>query len=201
MEIHGDLAGNSPGRKHGVEVLNKSAIVLTCAVWEAYCEDLAGEAIDHLVAHVKSSRVLPKALRKAIAAELEGDKNELAVWALAGGGWKKILKARLADITKRRNRSWNTPKSKNIDALFEEAVGLVEVSSSWRWHNVNPSTARTKLDGYVTLRGDIAHRSKAADSIKKSAATGFLKHAERLVIATDGHVNDELVKVCGVPLF
>jgi hypothetical protein len=49
MEIHGDLAGDTPGRKHGVEVLNKSAIVLMCAIWEAYCEDLAAEAVEHLV--------------------------------------------------------------------------------------------------------------------------------------------------------
>jgi hypothetical protein len=109
MEIHGDLAGDTPGRKHGVEVLNKSAIVLMCAVWEAYCEDLAAEAVDHLVTNAKDASALPKALRKTIAAELQGDKNELAVWGLAGDGWKAILQARLCDITERRNRSLIPP--------------------------------------------------------------------------------------------
>jgi hypothetical protein len=201
MEIHGDLAGDTPGRKHGVEVLNKSAIVLMCAVWEAYCEDLAAEAVEHLVRHAKDATALPKALRKTIAIELQSDKNDLAVWSLAGSGWKKVLRARLVEITERRNRSLNTPKSKNIDSLFEEAVGVPEVSASWHWHNVSASTARDKLDGYVTQRGDVAHRSKAVSSIKKSHATGFVKHAERLVEATDEHVDAELAAVCGVGLF
>ena len=201
MEIHGDLAGDTPGRKHGVEALNKSAIVLMCAVWEAYCEDLAAEAVQHLVVHVEDATTLPKALRKTIAVELRGDKNDLAVWALAGSGWKKILRARLLDITERRNRSLNTPKAENIDSLFEEALGLRDISESWRWHNVTASTGRSKLDGYVAQRGDVAHRSKAASSIKKSHATGFIKHAERLVEATDERVNAELAAVCGVALF
>jgi hypothetical protein len=121
MEIHGDLAGDTLGCKHGVEVLNKSAIVLMCAVWEAYCEDLAAEAVEHLVSHAKDATALPGALRKTIAAELESDKNDLAVWSLAGDGWKTILRSRLVDITERRNRSLNTPKSENINSLFEEA--------------------------------------------------------------------------------
>ena len=158
MEIHGDLAGDAPGRKRGVEVLNKSAIVLMCAVWEAYCEDLAAEAVEHLVDHAEDATALPEALLKTIAAELESDKNDLAIWRLAGDGWKTILRSRLADITKRRNRSLNTPKSANIDALFEEAVGLAKVSASWQWRNVTAAKARTKLDGYVNQRGDVAHR-------------------------------------------
>lgn len=201
MEIHGDLAGDAPGRKRGVEVLNKSAIVLMCAVWEAYCEDLAAEAVEHLVVHAEDATALPKALLKTIAAELESDKSDLAIWGLAGDGWKTILRSRLADITKRRNRSLNTPKSGNIDALFEEAVGLAKVSASWQWHNVTAAKARTKLDGYVTQRGDVAHRSRAASSIKKSHATGFVKHAERLVDATDCHISTQLEAACGVPLF
>jgi hypothetical protein len=41
IEIHKELAGTGPGYKHGVAVLNKSAVVLTSAVWEAFCEDLS----------------------------------------------------------------------------------------------------------------------------------------------------------------
>jgi hypothetical protein len=201
MEIHGDLAGDAPGRKRGVEVLNKSAIVLMCAVWEAYCEDLAAEAVEHLVLHAESALALPKALLKAVARELEKDENDLAVWGLAGDGWKAILRSRLVDITERRNRSLNTPKAGNIDSLFEEAVGITKVSGSWYWQNVTPAKARTKLDGYVNQRGDVAHRSKAAASIKKSHATGFIKHAERIVDATDRHVNVRIGEACGVPLF
>jgi hypothetical protein len=201
MKIHEDLTGGTPGRKRGVEVLNKSAIVLMCAVWEAYCEDLAAEAVEHLVKHANGPTQLPKGLLKLIATELKADKNELAVWGLAGTGWRKTLRVRLASITARRNRTLNTPKANNIDLLFTEAVGLPDVSKSWRWHTVSVSKARAKLDEYVELRGSIAHRAKAADAIKKSHVSGFIAHAERLVNATDDWVNAQLAAACGTPLF
>src|SRR6266404_6762364 len=45
LEIHADLAGPAPGRKFGVEVLNKSAVVLICAFWEAFVEVIVAEAL------------------------------------------------------------------------------------------------------------------------------------------------------------
>ena len=44
--FHGNVAGNTQGRKYGVEVLNKAVVVFVCAAWEAYCEDILLEAID-----------------------------------------------------------------------------------------------------------------------------------------------------------
>lgn len=43
-EIHGEVAGAGPGRKWGVEILNRAAMVFVCAAWEAYVEDVALEA-------------------------------------------------------------------------------------------------------------------------------------------------------------
>ena len=43
-EIHEEVAGPGRGRKHGVEVLNRAALVFISASWEAYVEDLAIEA-------------------------------------------------------------------------------------------------------------------------------------------------------------
>lgn len=48
LEIHGQIAGDAPGRKYRLEVLNKSAVVLITAFWEAYCEDIAAESLLHL---------------------------------------------------------------------------------------------------------------------------------------------------------
>jgi hypothetical protein len=201
IEIHEELAGAGPGYKHGVEVLNKSAVVLTSAVWEAFCEDLASEAVDHLVAKLSDPAKLPKALRKRIASELETDKDELAVWDLAKSGWKAVLKSRAQSIADERARALNTPKTRNIAELFEDAVGLSKVTSAWSWKGMNPAQAGEKLDRLVTLRGDIAHRSKAADKIKKSTATDFMEHVGRLVESTDNYVNNEIQKICGKPLF
>lgn len=201
IEIHEDLTGAGPGYKHGVEVLNKSAVVLTSACWEAFCEDLAAEAVDHLVAELSDPKRLPKALLKRIAAELEADKNELAVWDLAKGGWKSILKNRAKTIADERARALNTPKTRNIAKLFEDAVGLTKLTSSWSWKGISADQAGDKLDRFVTLRGDIAHRSKAAAKIKKGTATDFMEHVGRLVERTDDYVNKETKRICGKALF
>jgi len=48
LEVHRDLGGSGRGRRRRLEVLNKSAIVLLYAFWEAYCEDIAAEGLNHL---------------------------------------------------------------------------------------------------------------------------------------------------------
>jgi hypothetical protein len=54
LDLHQRVGGDSRGRRYGLEVLNKSAIVLITAFWEAYCEDLAAEGLEHIVKHAKS---------------------------------------------------------------------------------------------------------------------------------------------------
>src|SRR6266567_9089709 len=66
LEIHKYFGGDAKGRRFRLEVLNKSAIVLITAIWEAYCEDLAAEALQHLVKYAPNSTVLPKELKKRI---------------------------------------------------------------------------------------------------------------------------------------
>jgi len=197
LDIHRELAGDGPGKKHGVEVLNKSAVVLMCAAWEAYCEDIAAEAIDHLVNHAANASKLPKELRKQIARELERDLDNLAVWRLADDSWRQLLQARTQTLADERNRNLNTPKTANIRSLFRDAIGLPNVPSAWYWQKMSAVQAAEKLDSYVTLRGDIAHRSKAAATIKKSHASKFGEHVKRLVEKTDCYINYQLEKACG----
>jgi len=201
LAIHSELAGETPGKKHGVEVLNKSAIVLMCAVWEAYCEDIAAEAVEHLIQHAADASRLPKTLRKNIARELKNDLDESAVWKLADGGWKKHLGTRTEAMTEERNRKLNSPKTSNIKDLFDTAIGLPDVPSAWYWAGISAEQAAKKLDKYVSLRGDIAHRARGAENIKKSKVWDFAKHVEHLVEKTDAYINDELRKTCGKKLF
>jgi hypothetical protein len=58
--LHTMVGGSGPGRRHGLEVLHKSAVVLITAYWESYCEDIAAEGLAHIVKHGKSANVLPK---------------------------------------------------------------------------------------------------------------------------------------------
>lgn len=52
-KIHEEIAEPTVGRKAGVEVLNKSAIVLLVACWESYVEELAETAFEILLDRAK----------------------------------------------------------------------------------------------------------------------------------------------------
>lgn len=202
LALHEDKGGTEKGRRYGLEVLNKSAVVLICSYWEAYCEDIASEALAHLIKHAKSPDQLPKILRQVLATELKNDSNQLAVWRLAGSNWRKEIESRFETIKRQRNRKLNTPKSAEIDKLFSEAIGLENVSSSWRWSKkLTIDGARKKLDGFIELRGAIAHRGKASKSVTKAQATDFLSFAKNLAARTGGKVNTFVTQAVGSALW
>ena len=184
--FHSEKGGKGPGRREKrLEVLHKSSIVLTTAIWEAFCEDLAEEAIGHIVKHTDDASKLSKDIRKRVAKEVKDDPNDLAVWSLAGNGWKKHLRDRFDSMREERNRKLNTPKSGPIDELFEKSLGLPGLSSSWYWPGMTAQRARKKLDRFVSLRGEIAHRGAASETCKKGQVEAYLNHVSRIVEKSD----------------
>jgi RiboL-PSP-HEPN len=63
LKFHEALGGNEE-EERGLEVLNKSAIVLITSYWEAYCEDIAEEGLECIVTRAKTADVLPKEIKK-----------------------------------------------------------------------------------------------------------------------------------------
>jgi RiboL-PSP-HEPN len=196
-DIHEQISGKERGRRH-LEVLNKSAIVLLCAIWEAYCEDLADEALRHLLTHLRDPSALPESLRRRIAKELKEDKHELSPWRVAGDGWKGHLRTRLNTLRQTRNIEWNNPKAANVDKFFEDALGIVKISDAWHWWRVSAPMAKHRLDLIVTLRGDIAHRGRSLAYVEKFRVTRALNHVSNLVKVTDAKVTRELKSITGV---
>lgn len=189
LGIHALLGGSKPGRRRKLDALNKAGIVLICAFWEAYCEDLADEALTHLVKNARTPDVLPEPLKKIIASELKADKHELSPWKLAGDGWRKLLLERAAELRAERNRALNTPKADQIRDLFARTIGIPDVTAHWHWKRTTVAQAKKRLDDFVALRGDIAHRgaSSVRPVWKKDVAT-FAKHVTRLVAYTEAPV-------------
>lgn len=58
-EIHTQISGHGPGYKHDVQVLNKSAVVLLVACWEAFIEDLALSAFDEMLEKAVEPDIFP----------------------------------------------------------------------------------------------------------------------------------------------
>jgi RiboL-PSP-HEPN len=189
LELHSLVGGKGVGRRHRLEVLNKSAIVLITAYWEAYCEDIAAEALAHIVKNAKSSAALPNELKKLLAKELKAGLNELEVWKIADSGWKKYLGDRLDLLKERRNWDLNTPKTDQIDKLFLHALGIEKISNSWGWKGMAVAQSSRKLDKYVALRGAIAHRGKGSATVKKSHVSDYFDFVQNLAGRTGGAVN------------
>jgi hypothetical protein len=201
LEIHEALGGTGVGRRHQLEVLNKSALVLLTATWEAYCEDIAAEALEHLIVHAPSPEALPKEVKQVVAKELKGEAHELAMWQLAGDGWRAVLRGRLDRLREQRNRQFNAPKSAGVDELFSKALGLDKVSDAWNWPRMSVAGARKKLDQLVDLRGAIAHRGRGSGHCYKSEVESYFTHVRRLVSKTGGRVNTFVRKATGKGLW
>jgi hypothetical protein len=198
--IHEEISGIGKGRRD-LEVLNKSGIVLLCAIWEAYCEDVADLALHHLLSHLQDPSALPEGLRRQIAKELKEEKHDLSPWWLAGDGWKVHLRDRLTVLRKQRNRQWSNPSATKVDEWFEDALGIVKISDSWHWWRVNTRMARRRLNLVVALRNDIAHRGTTLKYVEKVRVTLALNHVRRVVEATDAKVASELKSMTSVEPF
>ena len=155
VEIHGQISGSGPGRRVNLEVLNKSAIVLLVAAWEAFIEELAKTAFDFLMAEASSPNVFPNKVLALAGRDLRSSRDETKIWDLAGTGWESVLRKHRRAILDRYTGSFNTPRARQVDALFEAMIGLRSASGRWHWPGMSSQKVVRKLDNLVTLRGSI----------------------------------------------
>ena len=158
--------------------------------------------MEHILTHCASSGDLPLEIRKVISKELKNEKNELSVWEVADDKWRSYLTSRLDRMKTERNRRLNNPKSANVDELFEKTLGLKNVSSTWRWSKrLTIKGTRDKLNKFIELRGEIAHRGKSADTVKKAQVIDYRNFIESLAAKTGGKVNSHVKSITGTPLW
>jgi len=191
--FHTNEAGVTQGRKWGVEVLNKAVVVFVTAAWEAYCEDIILEAVEHIRVDATDFSKFPKEVKTPVAAKIINDKNRLSPWRMAGDGWKSVL----VDHAKELVARLNTPKSGKLTTLFAEAIGVKDITHNWRWQNCTIATATSRLDNFITLRGELAHRLKATAAVTKKNGEDFFSHTQLLAEKIDLTVKDHLHALTG----
>jgi hypothetical protein len=195
--IHQRAAGEGPGRKHGVEVLNKAAIVFITACWESYVEDVCLEAFDFILTNATSHDCFPARVRTLASKAIREDLDETKVWLLAGEGWKQILVAHKEVVKAEWLDKLNTPKTAQVNGLFKKMLGLSDLSGSWSWQGMSSQDASSKLDDYIIVRGNIAHRVSHDETVYKDWGTDYLAHVVRLVNATDQAVSSHVASLTG----
>jgi hypothetical protein len=197
-QIHEEVAGNGPGRKHDVEVLNRAAVVLITACWESYVEDVALEGFDYLVNNAPTADKIPGKVQALATQDIVKEKDPAKLWALADTGWRAVLQTHRGTVKQTWVDSLNTPKTKQVDSLFEALLGIRSLSTSWHWKGISAADAQKKLDRYITLRGQIAHRLKHNSTVYKNWSADYLQHVQRLVEKTDDAVAAHIQKQLGV---
>lgn len=100
-----------------------------------------------------------------MARDLADDTNALAAWKLAGDGWRSVLVSRLESLQETHNRKLNTPNTRQIDDFFHRTLGIEKISDSWHWTNMSAHRTAKKLDEYLIVRHEVAHRGNAASTI------------------------------------
>ena len=188
LDIHEKVSGQGRGRKHGVEVLNKSALVLIVACWEAYVEDTIDSALTFMIDNCTDHTVFPKNVLDRVSSGKQGPK----AWDLAGEGWKDALRDNLTGVLSKTTGALNTPRAKQVDELFDKVIGLHNLSSKWTWRHVTADQAIARLDTLITTRGSIAHRVKHSDTVYKKAVRDAVDLITRLAVRTNNEARSHV---------
>jgi hypothetical protein len=191
-KIHQEFAGGGAGRKWGVDVLNRAAIVFVTAIWESFVEDLAAEAFKFLLSNAPDASKIPTKVKDAATKPIFDQKDSRKVWDLADSGWRGVLQSHEAETLRRWLGDFNTPKAAKVDELYEALLGIPGLSKSWSWQNMSADTAKSRLDEYITVRGSIAHRAKHRETVYKDWGTAFLGHVNSIVDKCDNAVAQHL---------
>ena len=188
VRIHELTAGSGPGYKHNVEVLNKSAIVLIVACWEAYVEDLAFCAFDRLLSEISDPKKWPKNVFMLATKEIAKSGAPTRLLELTGDGWVSLLK-RHRDLL---INNLHTPSPKAVDDLFNNLIGLPTLSSAWKWQRRSDESAKKKLLSLLDLRHSIVHKSVAPQKVFKWNVVESIDLINRLALTSSNKVNEYL---------
>ncbi len=188
VEIHTHLTGTGPGRRYDVQVLNKSAILLTVATWESCIEALVKGAAAFMAAELTTPKEVPPRLAAVIASRLKNEKHDGAVWGLADAGWREHIELEASERIKRLN----TPSAQNIDDLIYNTIGLSGLSSRWHWIGCNNKAAIEKLNRLIDTRHEIAHGVAASRSVTKQYVERSTDFVIRLAAISSNRVGEYL---------
>jgi len=174
-------------------ILRNGSMVLFTACWEAFIEDLADAGFKFLSKHAKASSKLPNSVKRHVVKKLNLGKDPLELWLLADTGWKKILKKHGKAIIENWIGPLNTPNSKRIDEMFECLIGLKNLSNQWQWRGMSSQGAKKKLDAYLSVRGQIAHRNLTNRTITTNYVHDYTEFIYRLAVRSNNTVRKHLL--------
>lgn len=188
VEIQEETSLKDAISRKRIDVLNKSSIVLLVASWEAFIEDLAKNAFDHLIKSADTPNVFTKKVLSLSAKKLHESKDRTKLWTFSGNGWKNVLKAHRQKVIDQYIGRLNTPRQTQVDNMFLELIGFKKLSSSWKWRGMPNKNAVNKLENLIKLRGEIAHRVSSSKKVNKNDIVNYAKFISRISVISSNNI-------------
>jgi hypothetical protein len=186
IETHTFYTNNRPGRKN-LGFLTRSAVVMLCAAWERYNEDLLLESIDNICGTINEIGLLNDGIKNTLSQKVKSDRHNNKPIELAGLGWKDVWKNYALDETK----LLNTPKGGQLRELFLTYLGIPDYTRLWTVNN------STEIDRFVSDRGNIAHNGNKASYIRMTKLREYQDLVINNVINIDSTMADEIQRMTG----
>jgi len=186
-DVHFRISGGKPGKK-SLGFLTRSAVIMLCAAWERFNEDLLLEAIDVINRGIKSPNKLPIEVQKTISKKVTGHRHELKTIEMAGDGWKRLWRGFAEEETER----FNTPKQAQLKELFLRYLGVSDFTAFWIPRHVG------KIDKFVEIRGEIAHKGSQAQYVHLRQLQAYIEILRSNAIEIDRNMSLFLTNLIGL---
>lgn len=154
IESHENLNHEGGGRR-GLGHITRSGVLMLCASWELYVEELAIEVAGFLADRANAPTQLPHGAKKELSRYVRGHKHELKPLELAGSGWEQVYVSHVKEVI----GGLNTPKAGPIDENYHKLLGWENASQNW-------TLGTDFINDFVKVRGDIAHRGSDAAYVR-----------------------------------
>ena len=178
IKAHDDLNHSGRGRR-GLGHITCSAVVMLCAAWELYLEELIIESVEYLNLKNDLPSQLPLDVRKTLAKYVKNHDHNLKVLDIAGEGWKYCL----LEHSKSEVEKLNSPKKSPVNQLFNKFLGIRKISDCWNYSDI---------DEFVKIRGSIAHKGSHADYVNIITLKTYLIEICNTALETDNYVAEYL---------
>lgn len=156
---------NKESDQNAINVLLKSAVVISIAYWERFVEDLIIHGSKFVAEGLREPQDLPTIVKQSIACHIipdRKDNNRKAfsdlVWSFSGEGWVDEY----VDYSHFQADNLNTANPHNVKDLFCNVFGIKDVFVDWKKPFTTPEENVESFNLFINKRHEIAHGSEQA---------------------------------------
>ncbi|ENM5791934.1 hypothetical protein V4V45_003850 [Vibrio mimicus] len=176
IKAHDELSPNHRG-KRALGHINRSGVIMLCAAWEVYCEEVLVECVKYISVNLDAPGELPIPVQKHLSKLVREAKTETKPMELAGEGWRALY----VSYTQQESKSVNSPKTTILEPLYKRFIGLNKLSDYW-------TAGSQYITDFVAVRGDIAHNGRSAEYVKISRLIEY----KDVILATAKEMDNQL---------